>query len=120
MEEAKEASQVLKMDIQTAPALANLDYGKPFHLYVAERSRYASAVLMQDSSTGKRPLAYYSIKLDNLDEELSPCYQGLTPAAFALKKESILTMSYPLFMYTSYQLHVLLTIQLKIAKLAIR
>lgn len=50
--------------MQTTPALSTPDYRKPFHLYAAERQGYAYAVLMQESPTGKHPLAYYSIRLD--------------------------------------------------------
>lgn len=70
---AEEAFQVLKRDLQTAPALANPDYSKPFHLYVAERQGYACAVLMQDAPTGKQPISYYSTKLDSVEEGLPPC-----------------------------------------------
>lgn len=38
-EEAEGAFQVLKRDLQTAPALGNPDYTKLFHLYVAEKIR---------------------------------------------------------------------------------
>ena len=60
--------------MQTGPALATPDYSKIFHLYVTMKQGYACAVLMQDSPTGKQPLAYYSAKLDDIEEGLPPCY----------------------------------------------
>lgn len=94
--------------MQTAPVFANPDYGKPFHLYVAERQGYACAVLMQNTPTGKKPISYSSTKLDSV-EGLPPCYQGLAAAAFAYKKASVFTMGHPVILYTPHQLHAMLT-----------
>lgn len=107
--EAEQAFQAIKGDLQTAPALGTPDYSKPFHLYVAERAGYANAILMQDTPTGKQPLAYYSTKLDTIEQGMPPCYQGLAAAAFAYQKASTLTMGHPVTLYTSHQLHALLT-----------
>ncbi|XP_029902678.1 uncharacterized protein LOC115355895 [Myripristis murdjan] len=108
-EDAEAAFEALKSDMQSAPALGNPNYGKPFHLYVAEKSGYATAVLMQDTPTGKQALAYYSTKLDNIEAGLPPCYQGLAAAAFAFQRASSLTMGHPVILYTSHQLHALVT-----------
>ncbi|XP_056896093.1 uncharacterized protein LOC130529635 [Takifugu flavidus] len=64
---------------------------------------------MQDSPTGKQPVSYCSTKLDSVEEGLPPCYQGLAAAAFAYKKASVITMGHPVFLYTSHQLHAMLT-----------
>lgn len=85
-EEAHAAFEALQGDMQSAPALGNPDYSKPFHLYVANRGSYANAVLMQDTPIGKQPLSYYSTKLDNIEAGLPSCYQGLAAAAFAFQK----------------------------------
>ncbi len=69
--------------MQTAPSLGTPDYGKTFHLYVAEHAGYANAVLMQDNPIGKQLLAYDSTKLDIVEQDLPPCYQGLAAATFA-------------------------------------
>ena len=108
-ETAEGAFAALKSDMQSAPALGNPDYSKPFHLYVAEKAGYACAVLMQDTLSGKQPLAYYSTKLDNIEAGLPPCYQGLADAVFAFQKASSLTMGHPVNLYTTHQLHALLT-----------
>ena len=106
-EEADKAFFLLKTDMQTASALS--DYSKVYHLYVTEKQSYVCAVLMQDSPTGKQPLAYYSARLDNIEEGLPPCYQGSAAAAFAFKKASVLTMGHPVTLYSSHQLHAMLT-----------
>lgn len=108
-DEAVDAFTALKLDLQTAPALGSPDYSKPFHLYVAEKQGYATAVLTQDTPTGKQPLAYYSTKLDAIESGMPPCYQGLAAAAFAYQKASVLTMGHKVKLYTSHQLHALLT-----------
>ena len=95
--------------MQTAPVLGNPDYDKVFYLYVAEKAGYACAVLMQETPTGKQPLAYYSTKLDNIETGLPPCYQGLAAAAFAFQKASAVTMGHPTILHTSHQLHALIT-----------
>ena len=61
--EAEGAFLALKHDLQQAPVLGNPNYANVFHLYVAEKAGYACAVLMQDTPTGKQPLAYYSTTL---------------------------------------------------------
>lgn len=107
-DEAEQSFQALKHDSHT-PALGNPDYSKPFHLYVAERLGYACAVLMQDGSAGKKPLVYYSTKLDNIEAGFPPYYQGLAAAVFAFQKASSISMGHPSILYTSHQLHALLT-----------
>ncbi|XP_077386409.1 protein NYNRIN-like [Festucalex cinctus] len=108
-EKALQGFSMLKRDLQEAPALGNPDYSKPFLLYVAEKSGHACAVLMQDTPTGKQPIAYYSSKLDNVELGLPPCYQGLASAVFAFQKAAAITMGHPVSLFTSHQLHALLT-----------
>ena len=78
-------------------------------MYVAQKAGYACAVLMQETPTGKQPLAYYSTKLDNIEMGLPPCYKGLAAAAFAFQKASAVTMGHPTILHTSHQLHTLIT-----------
>jgi len=62
--EAKLAFESLKQDLQKAPTLATPDYEKPFFLYVSNRhNMYASAVLMQETCSGRRKqaIAYYRL-----------------------------------------------------------
>lgn len=48
--------------MHTALALGNPDYARPFYCYDAGRAGYACGVRMQETPTGKQPLAYYSTK----------------------------------------------------------
>lgn len=43
--------------MHTAPAQGNPDYARPFYFYVAGRAGYACGVQMQETPTGKKPLA---------------------------------------------------------------
>lgn len=96
----------------TAPALANPDYSKCFHLYVSERKGYASAVLTQlQQGMGKQAITYYSTALDNVEKGMPPCYRSLAAAAFAYQKVSTITMGHPVTLYTTHALHALLTSQ---------
>lgn len=79
----------------TAPALANPDYSKPFHLFVAERGGFANAVLMQ-------PIAYIGTQLDTTAQGLPPWYQGLATAAYVYEKASAITMDRAVTLYTSH------------------
>lgn len=64
---------------------------------------------MKDPPTGKQPLACYGTHLHNIEEGLPPCSQRLAAAAFAYKKASVLTIEHPVTLYTSHQLHAMLT-----------
>lgn len=102
----------IKTAVASAPALANPDYSKQFHLYVSERKGYASAVLtQQQQGVGKRAIAYYSTALDNVEKGMPPCYRSLATAAFAYQKASSITMGHPVTLYTTHALHALLTSQ---------
>ena len=93
--DASAAFECIKRELQGASALATPDYTKPFLLYVANRcDAYASAVLMQESCSGRRkqPIAYYSSKLDAVAQGYPPCYQGLAATQYAYDKASSITM----------------------------
>ncbi|KAI5624349.1 hypothetical protein C0J50_15871 [Silurus asotus] len=111
-EKGKKAFETIKSDLRSAPALACPDYTKPFHLYVSEKQGFASAILaQQQQSMGKKPIAYYSTALDNVEKGMPPCYRGLAAAAFAYQKASRITMGHPVTQYTSHALYALLTSQ---------
>ena len=63
---AEGAFQALKTDMHTALALGNPDYARPFYFYVAGRAGDAYDVRMQETPTGKQPLAYYSTKQQDI------------------------------------------------------
>lgn len=86
----------LKGDLKSAPALGISNYSKPFNLYEAERASFDRAV----TPTEKQQLAYFSTKIDAVEQGLTPCSQGLAAAAFAYQKASTLTMGHPVMLYT--------------------
>lgn len=104
----EDALQALELDMQTAPALGNPDYTKPFYMYVAERVGFAYGVLMQETPTCEWLLAYYSTKLDNIEAGLPHCYQRLAAASFAFQKASTVTMGHSTILHMSHQIHALL------------
>ncbi|GCC32258.1 hypothetical protein chiPu_0010719 [Chiloscyllium punctatum] len=67
--------ELLKSSAASASALALTDYDKPFHLYVSNRrTGYTAAVLMREAGGGRmmQPIAYYSIRLDELAQDYPP------------------------------------------------
>ncbi|XP_054631905.1 uncharacterized protein LOC129181160 [Dunckerocampus dactyliophorus] len=109
--ESRIAFETIKQEMQTAPALATPDYGKPFFLYVSNRhNMYASAVLMQETCSGRRkqPLAYYSTKLDNVVQGWPPCCQGLAAVHYAYEKASTIIMGHPVTIYTHHKISELI------------
>lgn len=66
-----------------------------------------SVVLMQDTPAEKYRtiLAYYSTKLDKVEQGLPPCCQGLAATSFVYQKAPTLIMGHPVTVYTSHQLH---------------
>ena len=82
--DGEEAFDLVKSELQQAPALALPDYTKPFALYASVRKEdgcdaYMTGVLMQAQCQGKfkQAIAYYCSKLDSVAQGYSPCYQGL-------------------------------------------
>ncbi|KAL7840990.1 hypothetical protein SRHO_G00246810 [Serrasalmus rhombeus] len=108
-EEADKAFEDIKIDLCTAPALANPDYSKIFQLYVAVRNGYVNAVLAQEHNKQSRPIAYFSSQLDKIEQGMSPCYQGLAAASYAYEKATSITIGHKVELFTNHALHTLLT-----------
>ena len=49
--------------------------------------------LMQETTTGKQPLAYYNTKLDNIKTGLTPCCQGQAVAVYVNYSVYILSIT---------------------------
>lgn len=80
-----------------------------FHLNISNRAVFASAVLMQETTTGQQPLAYCSTKLDSVEQGLLPCYQRFSLSCICIPESLNITMGHAVILYTSYQLHALIT-----------
>ncbi|XP_048867231.1 uncharacterized protein LOC125740321 [Brienomyrus brachyistius] len=104
--EVSVAFESIKQELQNAPALGLPDYTKPFYLYVRNRKDgFGTALLTQDLCPGRRkqPLAYYSMKLDNVAQGCPPCFQGVVAAYLGYEKATAITMGYPVTIYTSHK-----------------
>ena len=82
------AFETIKKELQQAPALGTAEYDKMFHLYVANRADgYASAVLMQETCSGRKETAY-SI----LQHEVRQCSPGIPTMLSTRFSSSILCL----------------------------
>ena len=113
--DGEEAFNLIKCELQRAPALVLPDYTKPFALYVSVkketgRDAYMTGILMQAQCQGKTKqiIAYYCSKLDSVAQGYPPCYQGLEAVYMAYVKASGITMGWPVNIYTSHAISQLM------------
>ena len=113
--DGEEAFNLIKSELQRAPALVLPDYTKPFALYVSVkketgRDAYMTGILMQAQCQGKTKqiIAYYCSKLDSVAQGYPPCYQGLEAVHMAYVKASGITMGWPVTIYTSHAISQLM------------
>ncbi|CAD7676527.1 unnamed protein product [Nyctereutes procyonoides] len=86
----------IKRALLTAPALSLPDVTKPFTLYVDEHNGIAKGVLTQKLGPWKRPVAYFSKKLDSVAAGWPPCLQIIAAVAVLVKDSDKLTFGQPL------------------------
>ncbi|XP_060889148.1 uncharacterized protein LOC132960171, partial [Labrus mixtus] len=108
-EDAETAFTDLKQALSQAPALGLPDYSKPFQLYVHERNGFASGVLTQQHGSNKRPVGYYSTRLDNTELGLPPCLRAVAAAAFMVRTVSDLVLDSQCELYVPHAVSALLT-----------
>ena len=65
-DERQLAFERLKLSLTTAPSLGLADYEKVFELFVSEKKGFMSAILTQPHGDRRRPVAYYSKRLDTV------------------------------------------------------
>ncbi|XP_041841967.1 uncharacterized protein LOC121640322 [Melanotaenia boesemani] len=75
--EAEQAFLSVKQALCSAPALALPDPAKPFFQFVDEKHGFMSSVLLQQHGSHKRPVAYYSSKLDSVAAGLPGCLRAV-------------------------------------------
>ncbi|KAM3913063.1 protein NYNRIN-like [Leptodactylus fuscus] len=107
--EALDAFYQLKLQIASAPALGLPDYQKPFQLYVTEMMGHATAVLTQQHGDRKRPVAYYSARLDAVARGTPSCVRVVLSVQVLLEKSSDIVLDHPLVVYTPHDIHAILT-----------
>ncbi|CAD7676241.1 unnamed protein product [Nyctereutes procyonoides] len=86
----------IKRALLTAPALSLPDVTKPFTLYVDEHNGIAKGVLTQKLGPWKRPVAYFSKKLDSVAAGWPPCLRIIAAVAVLVKDSDKLTFGQPL------------------------
>lgn len=91
-EEHQKAFDGIKKALLSAPALSLPNINKPFTLYVDEKAGMAKGVLTQQLGPWKRPVAYFSKKLDNVAMGWPPCLRMVAAVAVLTKDADRLTL----------------------------
>ncbi|XP_062062402.1 uncharacterized protein LOC133770372 isoform X2 [Lepus europaeus] len=107
-EEQQLAFDKLKKALLEAPALSLPDPNKPFTLYIDEKGGIAKGVLTQKLGPWKRPVAYFSKKLDSVASGWPPCLRMIAAVATAVKDSDKLTMGQPLTIVTSHAIETII------------
>ncbi|KAJ1098260.1 hypothetical protein NDU88_003376 [Pleurodeles waltl] len=92
------AFQELKRAITNAPVLGTPDYDKTVYLFCH----------CNETSTGYKPIAYYSALLDPVMKGHYPCEQALATAAFAVQESTTIVMGSPLTLYVEHAVFAIL------------
>lgn len=101
--EREKAFTELKIALQTQVLLALPDYRETFHLMVAHKDQYMTAVLLQTFGDKKRPLAFYSKKMDSIVAGFPDCVKGCCAAHEAVLSCEDIVLGHPLVVYTPHQ-----------------
>ncbi|XP_062054485.1 uncharacterized protein LOC133764883 [Lepus europaeus] len=107
-EEQQLAFDQLKKALLEAPALSLPDPNKPFILYIDERRGIAKGVLTQKLGPWKRPVAYFSKKLDSVASGWPPCLRMIAAVATIVKDSDKLTLGQPLTVVTSHAIETVI------------
>lgn len=70
------AYEKLKLSLTTAPSLGLADYTKVFELFVSEKKEFMSAVLTQPHGDRRRPIAYFSKRLETVARGMTQCLRS--------------------------------------------
>lgn len=91
--------ETLKKRLLEAPALALVNYHRPFLLYAStsEDGCHACAVLTQPADVGvnPQPIAYYSMAYSDVEMGLQICFRALVGVYLMYEKATAVTMGYP-------------------------
>nr|XP_042702618.1 uncharacterized protein LOC122173051 isoform X2 [Chrysemys picta bellii] len=105
---AIKAFQEIKTALVSAPALGLPDYRKPFVLYVHKQLGVASGVLTQAFKPRKRPVAYFSKKLDAVAQSFPGCLRAVVAAGLLVPQAKKITLGHPLTLRTPHAAQQLL------------
>jgi ribonuclease HI len=96
-EREQQAFDQLKDALLQAPALALPDPTRPFTLFVDEKKGVAKGVLTQQLGPWKRPVAYFSKKLDAVAAGWPPCLRIIAAIAVLVREADKLTFGQALW-----------------------
>lgn len=102
------AFEKLKLSLTTAPSLGLADYTKVFELFVSEKKGFMSAVLTQSHGDRRRPIAYYSKRLDTVTRGMPQCLRSVAATVEAVLACSDLVAFHQLTVYVPHAVHALL------------
>lgn len=92
----------IKRALLMAPALGLPDITKPFHLYIDENRGVAKGVLLQQLGPWKRPVAYFSKKLDSVAAGWSACLCIIAATVLLVKDAEKITLGQTLHITTPH------------------
>lgn len=92
----------IKQALLNAPALGLPDITKPFHLYIDENRGVAKGVLLQQLGPWKRPVAYFSKKLDSVAAGWPTCLRIIAATALLVKDADKITLGQTLYITTPH------------------
>ncbi|XP_060126935.1 uncharacterized protein LOC132591616 [Zootoca vivipara] len=110
-EEAYASFERIKRELRSAPALGLPDYRIPFNLYVHEQMGVASGVLTQPFRDRERPVAYYSLQLDNTAKGTVNCLRAIAATAALLEKAQETVLGHEITIHVPHAVSVLLTMK---------
>ncbi len=106
--EAEEHFDALKIAITCTPALGLPDYSRPFHLHAGEAVGVAMGVLTQEHGGKPCPVSYLSRQLDLIVLCMPACLRAVATAAEMVRLAEKIVLSYPLILYATHQVGVVL------------
>ncbi|CAI5769370.1 XP_028568777.1uncharacterized protein LOC114588027 [Podarcis lilfordi] len=110
-EEAYKSFERLKRELRSAPALGLPDYRTPFNLFIHEQMGVASGVLTQPFRDQERPVAYYSLQLDNTAKGAVSCLRAIAAAAILLEKAQETVLGHEITIHVPHSVSTLLTLR---------
>ncbi|XP_060138754.1 uncharacterized protein LOC118079431 [Zootoca vivipara] len=110
-EEAYASFERIKRELRSAPALGLPDYRIPFNLYVHEQMGVASGVLTQPFRDRERPVAYYSLQLDNTAKGTVNCLRAIAATAALLEKAQETVLGHEITIHVPHAVSILLTMK---------
>uniref|UniRef100_A0A670IS81 Gag-Pol polyprotein n=1 Tax=Podarcis muralis TaxID=64176 RepID=A0A670IS81_PODMU len=110
-EEAYNSFERLKRELRSAPALGLPDYRIPFNLFIHEQIGVASGVLTQPFRDQERPVAYYSLQLDNTAKGAVSCLRAIAAAAVLLEKAQETVLGHEITLHVPHSVSTLLTLK---------